>query len=197
MNNGVQARPVWIVSEEKGITALETAIILLAFVVVATTFAFTILSVGTFSTEQSKAAVFADLAQVQSAMELKGSVLALAADAGVTRTIDAIVFTVANAVGGQPINLDPGSGAVLIDYRDERQTVPITDWTLQWKVRFDHDDLLESHELAEITVPLTPTLPTPLGVNTRFVLEIKPLTGAVLTIRRTTPAHVERVYDLQ
>jgi flagellin-like protein len=37
-----------LLTEERGITALETAIILIAFVVVAAVFAFTILSAGTF-----------------------------------------------------------------------------------------------------------------------------------------------------
>jgi len=41
---------------ESGITALETAIILIAFVVVAAIFAFTVLSTGTFLTERSKEA---------------------------------------------------------------------------------------------------------------------------------------------
>lgn len=197
MQHHRQALCAVIINDERGITAIETAIILLAFVTVATTFAFTILSAGIFSTEASKAAIFADLAQVQSSMEIKGGVLAVAAQAGVTETIDALVFTVANAVGGQPINLDPVRGGMVIDYRDERQSVPITTWTVRWKVRFDQDDLLNQRELAEITVPLNPTLPSPLGVNTDFVLEIKPLTGSVLTIGRTTPAHIEQVYDLQ
>jgi len=37
-----------LLTEERGITTLETAIILIAFVVVAAVFAFTILSAGTF-----------------------------------------------------------------------------------------------------------------------------------------------------
>ncbi|MFN8596529.1 MAG: archaellin/type IV pilin N-terminal domain-containing protein [Anaerolineae bacterium] len=41
---------------ERGVTALETAIILIAFVVVAAVFAFTILSTGNFLTERSKEA---------------------------------------------------------------------------------------------------------------------------------------------
>jgi flagellin FlaB len=39
---------------QKGITGLETAIVLIAFVVVASVFAFTILSAGVFSSEGNK-----------------------------------------------------------------------------------------------------------------------------------------------
>ncbi len=185
------------VQEEKGITALETAIILIAFVVVAAVFAFTILSAGMFSTERGKEAIYADLAQVRSSMVVKGSVLALADETGITTTVDAIVFTIANAIGGEPVNLSTQDRALLIDYRDEQQNIAIPDWQLHWKTRNDTDDLLERGELAEITVPLSTTLDIPLSINRGFLLEITPPTGSILTIRRKIPAHIERVYDLQ
>ncbi len=46
-----------IARDEKGITGLETAIILIAFVVVAAVFAYTALSAGLFSTQKSQEAV--------------------------------------------------------------------------------------------------------------------------------------------
>lgn len=184
--------------EEDGITALETAIILIAFVVVASVFAFTILSAGTFSTERGKEAVFAGLSDVQSSMEIKGSVIATAEVTGTTTgEIGTLIFTVANAVGGEPINLSTVDRVVTIDYRDARQIAAIPDWTLVWKVQSDNDDLLETGELAELTVPLTDNLTDTLGINTDFSIEIKPPAGAVLNIQRTTPAYIEAVYDLQ
>ena len=182
--------------EEDGITALETAIILIAFVVVASVFAFTILSAGTFSTERGKEAIFAGLSDVQSSMEVKGSVIATAATTGTAGTIDNLIFTVANAVGGEPINLNTTDRIVVIDYRDATQIAAISNWTLLWKVQNDDDDLLESGELAELTIPLD-ALTNTLGINTDFSVEIKPPAGAVLNIQRTTPAYIEAVYDLQ
>ena len=185
-----------IVRDEEGITALETAIILIAFVVVASVFAFSILSAGTFSTERGKEAIFAGLSQVRSSIELKGSVIATASISGTTGHVDDVIFTIANAVGGEPVNLNTTDRVVVIDYRDNRQMVSVEDWTLAWKVRSDTDDLLESGELAEITVPLD-MLTTTLGINTDFSIEIKPPSGAVLNLQRTTPAYLEAVYDLQ
>jgi len=184
-----------LIGEEAGITALETAIILIAFVVVASVFAFTILSAGTFSTERGKEAVYAGLSEVQSSMEIKGSVIATTTVTGTNGTIDTIIFTVANAVGGEPINLSTTDKVVVIDYRDATQLSTINNWELAWKVQSDDDDLLEGGELAQITVPLTPTIA--LGTNTDFVIEVKPQAGAVLNIQRTTPAYIEAVYDLQ
>lgn len=183
--------------EEAGITALETAIILIAFVVVASVFAFTILSAGTFSTERGKEAVFAGLSQVRSSIELKGSVIATAGVTGTTGAeIDTIIFTIANAIGGEPVNLNTDDRVVVIDYRDSTQIYSVPDWGVVWKVQNDEDDLLEAGELAEITVPLS-TLTNTLGINTDFSIEIKPPAGAVLNIQRTTPAYLELVYDLQ
>ena len=61
---------------ERGQTALETAIILIAFVVVASVFAFTILSAGASSTEKGEEAIYAGLEGVQSSMSTRGTVIA-------------------------------------------------------------------------------------------------------------------------
>jgi len=60
---------------QEGITGLETAIILIAFVVVASVFAYTVLSAGLFSTQKSQQSINAGIQQAQSALELKGAVV--------------------------------------------------------------------------------------------------------------------------
>jgi archaeal flagellin FlaB len=181
--------------EDAGITALETAIILIAFVVVASVFAFTMLSAGTFSTERGKEAVYAGLAEVQSSMVVKGSVLAEAESAGQNATINKVIVTVANAMGGVAIDMSvPPSNTVQIEYRDAKQRATIDDWEVINLVG-DDDNLLESGELFEITIPLSSTIG--LTSNTEFVAEIKPPSGAVLNIQRTTPAFIEMVNDLK
>jgi len=61
--------------DEKGITGLETAIILIAFVVVAAVFAYTALSAGLFSTQKAQEAVYSGLKEAQSTLELRGGVI--------------------------------------------------------------------------------------------------------------------------
>ena len=56
----------WIKSDQHGITGLETAIVLIAFVVVASVFAFAVLSTGLLSSEKSKETVLGGLAETQS-----------------------------------------------------------------------------------------------------------------------------------
>ena len=64
------------IGDERGVTGLETAIILIAFVVVASVFAFTVLSTGIFSSERGKETVFAGLQEARGTIEPKGSVIA-------------------------------------------------------------------------------------------------------------------------
>lgn len=182
--------------DENGITALETAIILIAFIVVASVFAFSILSAGTYSTERGKEAVFAGLEEVQASMEVKGAVIATAASTGTTGTVDSLIFTVGNVVGGEPIDLNDTTRVLVISYRDQSQQINTIDWTMDWVVRNDADDLLDTGELAEITVPLS-ALTNDLGINTEFTLEMKPPMGSTITLQRTTPAYFDDVIDLQ
>ena len=64
------------IRQERGVTGLETAIILIAFVVVASVFAFTVLSTGIFSSERGKETVFAGLEEAQGTLEPKGRITA-------------------------------------------------------------------------------------------------------------------------
>ena len=60
--------------EQMGITGLETAIVLIAFVVVSSVFAFAALSTGLFTAEKSKETIQAGLAEARGTIELKGSI---------------------------------------------------------------------------------------------------------------------------
>jgi archaeal flagellin FlaB len=187
--------------DESGQTALETAIILIAFVVVASVFAFTILSAGNASTERGEQAVYSGLENVQSSMSIKGAVIAQ----GTGTQVDEVIFTVAPVSGGQPVNLNATDKVVVIDYRDATQRTANVAWEVNWIVSLEGatpDDLLEEGELAEITVHLSgasasPAITTPLSINTPFTLELKPPTGAVIAVNRTTPAAIETVMELR
>lgn len=193
-----------LLNDEKGLSALETAIVLIAFVVVASVFAFTMLSAGTFSTERSKEAVYAGLSQVRGSLEIKGSVLADTDGSKVTH----VIFTIANVAGGEPIALveptdsnsdgiaDTGSdNKLIISYRDQNQRRSNLAWNVTYLGKNDGDDLLETGELAQIDVDMSAITPT-LGANTTFAIEVKPPQGGVLVLERTTPPSLDTVVDL-
>lgn len=84
----VRVPVAWTLKDERGVTGLETAIILIAFVVVASVFAFTVLSTGIFSAERGKETVFAGLQEARGTIETKGSVIANALTEDVIETGD-------------------------------------------------------------------------------------------------------------
>ncbi len=98
---------------ERGITGLETAIILIAFVVVASVFAYTVLSAGIFSAEKGKEAVYSGLEGARSSMELIGSVKAIADTATTIHVADATA-TIAGGFSGN-------GGTVTIDAIDRKE----------------------------------------------------------------------------
>ncbi|HOQ99174.1 MAG TPA: hypothetical protein PLJ35_10185 [Anaerolineae bacterium] len=187
--------------DESGITALETAIILIAFVVVAAVFAFTVLSAGTTSTEKAKEAILSGLQEVSASLELRGAVLATENTPGAAGEgqIKNIVFTVGNVAGGTAIDLTStisGTNKVVIDYRDAEKSVSGLQWSVDWPVRHDEDNLLEDGELAKITIDLTDTKNgITLGTDTTFAIEVKPPRGGVLLIQKTTPSYIDTVID--
>ena len=158
------------VNARRGITGLETAIILIAFVVVASVFAFTILSTGVFSAERSKDTIYAGLQSARASLEPRGSVVAYRGSngAGATATIYKVAFIVAPAVSGQSLDLTPpytkndtatdpdiSSGAeykTIVSYVDENQSLPDVPWTVDFLGQNNSDFLLEEGEKAELTV---------------------------------------------
>ncbi|MFB3119428.1 MAG: archaellin/type IV pilin N-terminal domain-containing protein, partial [Stenotrophomonas maltophilia] len=98
-----------LVRDQRGITGLETAIVLIAFVVVSSVFAFAALSTGLFTTDKAKETIYAGLSEARSTMELKGSVIAEVTAAGSGGEVKELVFQVANAAAGEAIDLSQGN----------------------------------------------------------------------------------------
>jgi len=190
--------------DERGITGLETAIILIAFVTVAAVFGYAVLSAGIFSAEKGKETVYLGLQEAKSTMELTGSVIAESTD---NTTVSAIKFTVRNAVAGEPIDLTaPAAGAgtnsCILAYIDQNQYHNDTEWTVTFIGANDGDTLLEIGEKAEIAFDTTDidgaatALAPALGPNEKFTLEFKPPAGAVVTVERVLPAGLDAVMNL-
>ena len=211
--------------DQKGITGLETAIILIAFVVVSSVFAYTVLSAGLFSSQKSQEAIHSGLEETQSTLEIRGTVVAYKGDANISSTVGKVEFCVTNAVAsGEPVDLTPpyaeAGGALVasgldnpaqIAYTDLNVTIANCAWTLGWVGKRDADYLLDDNEKAVITVWLhtydgsawaAGDSPPFLGANNvstdhNFTLEVKPAAGAVLNVERTTPAYLDTVMDLR
>ena len=153
-------------TRQRGITGLETAIILIAFVVVASVFAFTVLSTGVFASERAKETIFAGLKETKSTMRPSGSVIAFRGYIGSTQAIFKFSLVVESIDGADPIDLTPpytadGSGTdpdssvttntTTIVYIDDNQILQNVPWTIDF-LGDGTDNFLDSGEKAEIQV---------------------------------------------
>jgi flagellin FlaB len=185
--------------DERGITGLETAIILIAFVVVASVFAYTVLSAGIFSSQKGQEAVYAGLSETRATMELKGSTFAYGNGTPGNMTVDAVSFTLTNAMKGQAIDLTPNTGngtaVTVISYTDKNQHESNLPYSVTFIGKNNGDDLLEQDEQAVIRVDLSGLSPHPTTYDI-FTIEVKPVTGASLILNRTLPARIDAVMDL-
>jgi archaeal flagellin FlaB len=221
-----------IYKSQKGITGLETAIILIAFVVVAAVFAYTVLSAGLFSTQKAQEAVYNGLQETQGTLRMLGGCTGVKGDANIDASIGRIDFTIALATDGTSIDLTSayqytyngtsdmgtlavdvaGANRLQIAYNDHTITRSDMAWTKTFIGKENGDEMLDPGEKAVITVWLhgetdgvwadngaTPANFIGAGrVDTYhlFTLEVKPVSGATLTIQRTTPAVLDSIVDL-
>ena len=201
--------------DQRGITGLETAIILIAFVVVASVFAYTVLSAGIFSSEKGKEAINSGLEQARGTMSLVGGIIAKDTGAATNSTsaddiVDEIVFTLANALDGEAIDLtattdsdndgdlSDETGAthtMIISYIDAGQRIDDIAWTKTEVGKGDGDDLLEPGEKMQVTVNVS-QLSTSVGADTLWTIEVKPDRGSSITLERTMPSAIDDVMYL-
>ena len=186
---------------ERGITGLETAIILVAFVTVAAVFGYAILSAGLFSAERGKGTIHAGLNQARSNMDTVGSVIALSTD---NITLSSIKFAVKNSIAGKPIDLTPQDGndlnKTIISIGGSDFYYNDIKWTCTPVGTSNGNYILEVGEQFELEVTLAGlggsfTDPA-LAKYETFSIQVKPALGSSLTIERTLPSGIVPVIDL-
>ena len=180
---------------QEGITGMETAIILIAFVIVASVFAYVVLSAGLFSSQKVKEAVNAGVESTMAAVELKGDIIAKM-DNGLASEIYLFVGIPA---AGTPVDFSPSSANVsplVISYIDANNMIPSMNWSITKLSTINDDNLLDPNELFQVTIFVPNSGNVSIGPYHRFTLELKPPDGPVLSISRTIPARVSGYTNL-
>ena len=181
--------------KQEGITGLETAIILIAFVIVASVFAYVVLSAGLFSSQKVKEAVNSGIESTMSTVELKGSVIVKMENS----VVEEIYFCVGIPAAGNPVDFTPTSNSsnkLVISYNDAANIIPTVNWTIQKLSTINSDNLLDANELFMVTVDMPNSGNISSGPYDKFALEIKPADGPVLPIERTVPGRVSQYVNL-
>ena len=178
--------------DERGITDLETANVLIAFAV---------LSTGLLSSEKSKEIVIGGLEETSSTLSIRGDIIG---DANSGKTaIDTVKFTLTSAAQAAEA-VDLSSTDVVITYLDEDQALNCTNgsgsggsycfWTTSWVI--GSGDLMSRGEQVDVTVNLANMTPV-LGLKKEFTIQVKPNKGTVVIVNRTTPAELKTIMALQ
>ncbi len=100
----------------RGVIGIESAIVLIAFVIVAAALAFVVLNMGFATSQKAKTAIVATLGEAGSSLEVSGKVFAWA-DTGVP-DVQVIGIPIKIASGGESVNLDPSFTAVKLISQD-------------------------------------------------------------------------------
>lgn len=197
------------INPRKGITGIETAIILTAFVITASAFSFVILNVGFLTSDKAQTTVISGMKETSSG---------LIADAGVTGyfsntttgdqsevCLEEILFYIKLAQGHEPV--DCSDKSLVITYTNKRGHAVIysdsfrngTIATIK-TVTGDSDSLLELGEKMQVHIDLRhidianvkPTLTDHKDIYGRpyenIRIELRPIVGAILTIEKEIPA---------
>ncbi|MCX8192356.1 MAG: hypothetical protein N3G77_00920 [Nitrososphaeria archaeon] len=186
---------------KRGLTGLETAIILIAFIIVAAAFAFAVLNLGFASTQKSGEVLKAGLEEATSSIELAGSVIAMGGNTTNGMKVYNATLYIKTAIGKRPVDLS--SETLVISYVDPYIKVDKLEIGTQASVvelQGDGDTLIEYGELFKIVVFFDKIYEdasrVKLKPNDVFVIEVKPLVGALLKVERRLPPAIDPVMDL-
>ena len=171
-------RSFW--KDERGITGLETAIILIAFVVVAAVFAFAILNAGLGATSNAEDAISTAQTETQSTLAPRGDTIlvarAPAAPGDPFPDVETIRFKLAPSPGAKQISLDNGS--TLVQYSDNTTAAV-------WLT--GDGNVVDKGEIVQITVTLRTTC---LLANESWKVEVYPRDGAIVSVQGKTPVEL-------
>ena len=187
--------PRRLLREQRGITGLETAIVLIAFVVVASVFAFAVLTTGILTAEKSRTVAIGGLQEAQSSLALRGGVLGITLFPTSTH-LSSLQFEIRGG-SGVAGSIDFSTSSMLVSYFDMDQaiTFPGTAWTATWKVGTGPE--LGPGEIVQLDLTLDGQLTLDLGPSKLFTVELNPSDGAVLTLSRRTPPQLTSVVFLR
>jgi archaeal flagellin FlaB len=175
---------------DEGFTGLEAAIVLIAFVVVAAVFSYVVLGAGFFTTQKAQETVHTGVQQTTSAVEPSGPVSIKAVG---TDGVDEITFYLQLAAGGTGVDMSKVTFTVSTPKQVETFTNTGVNYTwVKQNTPVDagqtgHTGLLNPREMVLVSINPAMTAAN-MGVNDKFIVEVKPPVGAALPIARTVPA---------
>lgn len=169
---------------DRAFTGLEAAIIFIAFVVVASVFAFVVLGTGMTTSQKSQEVMHAALGEAGSGLRPGYAVIA---KLDATGLLDFVEFDLETATDLAAI--DMGSMTYTIATKESLVTFPASDphVTETWRYQKDPGDLLEAGEVVTVKLNVGSV-----GIRRgdTFTLEMTAAEGATASLTRTVPAGI-------
>ena len=94
----------------RGVIGVESAIVMIAFVIVAAALAFVVLNMGFSTTQKAKTTIISSLGEASSSLEVAGKVVGSGEIATAKLNVTAVPIKIAS--GGDSVNLAPGTASV-------------------------------------------------------------------------------------
>jgi archaeal flagellin FlaB len=176
-----------------GFTGLEAAIVLIAFVVVASVFAYVILGAGFFTTQKAQETVYKSVEQASTNVQIVGNVYGIQSEG--SNGINEIRFS---------LKLTTASPGVDLSRMQIIFSTPTTDpATLSHGLVADRSTftlkeggapvtMLQENEQVEVIFRVEPV-----PANTKMNMEIRPVIGAVVPYSVTTPVFIDHTNILR
>ena len=190
--------------KRSGMTGLETAIILVAFVITAAAFAFVVLNMGFLTAEKAQSVISSGMSEASSALLVDSGVIGQFTSTGGDQAdvdLAKLTFYLKLSQGHTPVDLDDSK--LVATYTNARThanlyTTNGTIMTIQG-INSDGDSLCETGEKFKVVIDFSALTNSTMDPDVtldnayahpyeEFRIELRPSAGAVLSIERQLPA---------
>jgi len=195
-------------------TGLETAIILVAFVITAAAFAFVVLNMGFLTAEKAQSVISSGMSEASSAMLTDSGLIAQFANVSGDQSdicLTKLTFYLKLSQGHEPIDVDDAVMVATYTNQYGHGEIYSANGTIMTisGVNSDGDSLLETGEKFKVEIDFTELPKSGLDPAAdswsekyahpyeEFRIELRPSAGAVLTIERQIPAVYSAVMTIE
>jgi archaellin len=208
----------------KSITGLSAAIVMIAFITVASAFAYAILNLGFIATQKSQQVVLGGLQAASSALLVDGPVYGYSSDTpGPNANMTTIIFWLKTASGADSVDLNANATTIAFEnargvwpniYNSGNQDLTFTLGGITYTAKYSGGKtackiewevgsgmVLNRNGIVRVTIDLTAltavsTTAGEVARDEQFAVIVKPPSGSFLEIVRFAPAEVKVWNDL-
>lgn len=210
-------------ARKKSITGLSAAIVMIAFVMVACVFAYTVINLGYLATQKSQEVILGGLQAATGAIVLDGPVYGYGAGSGTDANITTVIFWLKTAPGADSVDLNVNMTTIAFEnargvwpniYNSGNHDLTYTLAGITYTAKYSGGKtacrieweagsgmVLDRNGKVRVTIDLTAltAVSTTAGEvmkNEQFAVVVKPPWGSVLKIVRYAPPEVNACNDL-